>query len=712
MADVAADGRGAGAQVVAAFAARWARAVAGTSYVPMDLGETETHLIGLARRLFDAWASDPFRPDPAREVGAALVDVHFTHPETLARTVATLAEIAGPGVDDDKAARVAALQGALAAGYTSRLQERTLSEQEAIRLAAVTARAHAENLARTSEAQFRAVFAGAAIGIGIGDTEGNILDANPRLQEMLGYSLRQMRERNVGDFMHPEDTEEVWRLYGELVNGDRDSFQATKRFMRSDGRSIWTRLTVSLIRDKVGRPELQVAVIEDVTDLHRLQSQLRYQADHDTLTGLRNRALFQDRLNVLTHEPKPGSRVGLCLLDLDGFKAINDTVGHVVGDLLLVEIAARLDAASSTSDHLLARLGGDEFVILIENTQSAQDVIEVAEHALTAVAAPITIGRRTYTVTASAGIVERPLDLTDGADLVRAADITLYWAKAEGKNRWALFDPDRSDREVAQYTLVRMLPTALAKGEFRLHYQPIVSLRSGTPSGVEALLRWEHPRLGRLRPDLFIGAAEESDLIVPLGLWVLRTACEQASEWTRRFAQPPCVSVNVAVRQVADPMFAVEVARILDAAGLAPDQVQLELTERSVVGTDGAPLRGLRDVAAMGVRIAIDDFGTGYSNLTYLRWLPVTGLKLAASFIDGLRGGGDAGTIDARIVASLVSLAHTLGATVTAEGVETAEQADALRTIGCESAQGNYFGAAASPQETEANLDRQLQRRE
>jgi diguanylate cyclase (GGDEF)-like protein/PAS domain S-box-containing protein len=708
VADLAAHGRGATPQLVAAFAARWARAVAGTSYVPMDFAETETHLIGLARQLFDGWTSDPFRPDLAREVGAALVDAHFTHPDTLARTVATLAQMNTPG-SVDGAERLAALQGELAAGYASRLQERTLSEQEAIQLAAVTARAHAENLARTSEAQFRAVFAGAAIGIGLGDTEGNILDANPRLQEMLGYSLRQMRERNVGDFMHPEDSEEVWQLYDKLVNGDRESFQATKRFMRSDGHSIWTRLTVSLIRDEVGRPELQVAVIEDVTDLHRLQSQLRYQADHDTLTGLSNRALFQDRLNDLTHDPKPGSRVGLCLLDLDGFKAINDTVGHVVGDLLLVEIAARLDAARN-GQHLLARLGGDEFVILIEHTESAQDVIEVAEHALAAVAAPITIGRRTYTVTASAGIVERPLDLTDGADLVRAADITLYWAKAEGKNRWALFDPDRSDREVAQYTLARMLPTALANSEFRLHYQPIVSLSSGRPSGVEALLRWEHPRLGRLRPDLFIGVAEESEIIVPLGLWVLRTACEQASRWSRRFTDPPCVSVNVAVRQVADPDFAAEVGRILDATGLVPDQLQLELTERSVVGTDGAPLRGLRDVAAMGVRIAIDDFGTGYSNLTYLRWLPVTALKLAASFIDGLRG-GSASTVDARIVASLVSLAHTLGATVTAEGVETAEQADALRTIGCETAQGNYFGAAASPQDTEARLGRQLPRR-
>jgi diguanylate cyclase (GGDEF)-like protein/PAS domain S-box-containing protein len=697
-------------EAVSTFAARWARSIAGTSYVPMELAEIESHLIVLTRRLFDAWNTEPFTSDPAREVGAALVDAHFTHPDTVGRTIALFVELldSARSACRPSAATFAAAQGALAAGYAARLQERTLAEQDAILSAALTARAGAEDAARASEARFRAVFAGAAIGIGIGDTDGNILDANPALATMLGYSVSQMCGKNVSDFMHPADTDVLWNLYDQLIRGERESFQTTKQFLRSDGTGIWTQLTVSLIRDASGQPEFQVAVIEDVTDLHRLQNQLRHQADHDTLTGLPNRALFQHRLEGLIRNPAPGRRLGLCLLDLDGFKAINDSVGHAVGDRLLVELASRLDTLPNETDHLVARLGGDEFVILVEDTDGPQDVIAVAEHALTAVATPITIARRSYTVTASAGIVERPAAATDSADVVRAADITLYWAKSEGKNRWALFDPERSDREVAQYTLARMLPEALEKGQFRLHYQPIVALATGEPTGVEALLRWQHPRLGRLNPDLFIGAAEETEIIVPLGLWVLRTACAQARTWARSFPDPPCVSVNIALRQCADPELIEHVTRILAENDLLPSQLQLELTERALIGTDGAPLSVLQRLAAMGVQIAIDDFGTGYSNMTYLRRLPVSVVKLAASFIDELRAPAGMNTVDAQIVASLVSLAHTLGATVTAEGVETETQAAALRDIGCDTAQGIYFGPAGPPDYVDRLLGSQL----
>jgi diguanylate cyclase (GGDEF)-like protein/PAS domain S-box-containing protein len=696
---------------IAAFAARWARSVAGTSYVPMGLAEIEAHLGVLAGRLFAAWLGEPFDPAAAGEVGAELVDAHFTSPATVARTVALLPEIlSGTAVAStpEGLRRVAALQGALAAGYARRLQERTLDEQEAIRSAALTAREEAESAARASEARFRAVFAGAAIGIGIGDMMGNILDANPALAAMLGYSVAQMRIRNVNDFMHPEDSEAVWILYEQLIRGDRDHFRTTKQFLRSDGRGIWTHLAVSLIRDDAGLPKFQIAVIEDVTDLHRLQSQLHYQAHHDPLTGLPNRALFQSRLGVLFDDPAEGRRIGLCLLDLDGFKAVNDSVGHAVGDQILVAVAVRLDESMADTEPLVARLGGDEFVFLVADTISADEVVEVAEGALAALVAPIVIEDREYGVTASAGIVERPIAGTEPADLMRAADITLYWAKADGKNRWALFDHERSDREVARYTLARMLPAALERGEFRLYYQPLVDLRSGAPRGVEALLRWEHPRLGTLAPDSFIGLAEDTGIILPLGRWVLEAACRQAKAWADRLIELPLISVNIAVRQAWDPGLVSDVADILDQTGLQPSQLQLELTERAVIGTDKEPLAVLQALSDMGVRIAIDDFGTGYSNMAYLRRLPVAELKLAASFIDGLRTAADTTDVDAEIVASLVSLAHTLGLTVTAEGVQTEAQADRLRIIGCDTGQGQYFGTAGPPEEMEGLLARRV----
>ena len=524
---------GGGEREAAVLAAQWARTIAGTSYVPMELPEIEAHLLGHAQRLFDVWRSEPFDPDRARPVGAALVDGHFTHPDTIARTVALLSQMLASNhtVNAGAPSRVGAVLGALAAGYASRLRDRTLAEQDAIRTAALTARSEAERVARVSQARFQAVFAGAAIGIGVGDTEGNILDANPALAKLLGYSVPEMRRRNVGEFMHPDDTREVWALYDQLIRGERESFRTAKQFLRSDGRGVWTHLTVSLIRNDRGDPEFQIAVIEDVTDLRRLQSQLQFQAHHDMLTGLANRALFQLRLDQLVTDPPTGKRLGVCLLDLDGFKEINDSVGHAVGDRVLVEIADRLDAALSPKGHLVARLGGDEFVILLEGTTGAADVIEIAEEALAAVARPVTVAGHPYGVTASAGLVERPAAAADSADLIRAADITLYWAKTDGKDRWALFDAQRSDREVAQYTLARMLPAAMDGHEFRLHYQPLFSLASGIPTGVEALLRWQHPWLGQIMPDRFIGAAEDIGIIVPIGGWVLETACGQAQSW-------------------------------------------------------------------------------------------------------------------------------------------------------------------------------------
>lgn len=696
----------------AAFAARWARTIAGTSYVPLELPEIEAHLFVHTRRLFEVFRGEPFDPDGARQVGAALVDDHFTHPDTIDRTVALLLHLVacGDAMETGTAARLGAMQGALAAGYATRLQERTLAEQDEIRAAAVTALRQAEQAARFSEARFRAVFAGAAIGIGVGDTQGNILDANPALAKMLGYSVHQMRRRNVSDFMHPDDTQQVWALYEQLIRGERGSFRTAKQFLRSDGRGIWTNLTVSLIRNDRGDPEFQIAVMEDVTDLRRLQNQLQYQAHHDMLTGLANRALFQQRLDQLIAEPSMDQRLGVCLLDLDGFKQINDTMGHAVGDQVLVEIADRLNTtlsqpAPSQPGRLVARLGGDEFIILIENTTGARDVIGIAEQALAAIARPVTIGGGSYSVTASAGLVERTATAADVADLVRAADITLYWAKADGKDRWALFDPERSDREVAQYTLARMLPAALDRHELRLHYQPLFSLATGTPSGVEALLRWQHPWLGQLMPNRFIGAAEETGIIVPIGQWVLNTACQQARNWTRRFAQPLCVSVNIAIRQLADPHLIEHITRMLEENDLQPQQLQLELTERAVIGTDREPLGTLKALADIGVRLAIDDFGTGYSNMTYLRRLPVSELKLTGSFIDELHPNSGSDNTDALIVRSIVSLAHTLGVTVTAEGVETAAQATKLRDLGCDTAQGNHFGRPGPPDAIQKLLD-------
>ncbi|GGM37833.1 hypothetical protein GCM10011608_22980 [Micromonospora sonchi] len=557
-----------------AFARAWAKALWGTSYLPM----TQAQLEALLRRLTDLLAqtlrAEPLDLRVGHRVATELVAAHIASAEALGRTLEVIQLRLIRDLDlaaDDIADRMARLMAAVATGYARALRDRTLDEQESIRRAAMTARAEAERALRASEARFR------------------------------------------------------------------------------------------------------------------------HQATHDPLTDLPNRTLFAERLAAAVDAAAgSGRRVGLCFLDLDRFKRINDSYGHQIGDRALVAAARRVSRA--VEPHLVARLGGDAFVILVERSTGTGDVVAVAEAALAALAEPVLVDGHDVTITGSVGIVERRAADSSPDDLMRAAGSTLNWAKTAGGARWALYDAERDDREQARQALSAAIPTGLERGEFFLDYQPLASLHDGSLLGVEALVRWRHPQLGVLRPDTFIGLAEETGLIVPLGGWVLAEACREAVGWTAATAQPPYVSVNLAVRQVRRPGLVQEVRALLRRTGLPPDRLQLEITESTMMSGAEEPVRALRTLADLGVRIAIDDFGTGYSNLAYLRDLPVTELKVAGEFVRGLRAPE---APDERILASLVSLAHALNLTVTAEGVETGGQADRLRAIGCDAGQGWHFGRPA-----------------
>ncbi|HVI35125.1 MAG TPA: diguanylate cyclase, partial [Gaiellales bacterium] len=437
---------------------RWADAIAGTSYVPLRPDEIEELLVSFVRRLADA-ARGPAAAaeDVGIEVGGALVDAHFTSPRTLSQTVLVLLGTQ-PYAEDPPAGRSPAATGGkgrsdldrlgagwrrgvagIAEGFSAALQERALREQEEILAAAGEAREQARRALQVSEERFRAVFEGATIGIGIGDLDGRILEVNPALVRLLGYSADDFRRRQVREFMHSGDIDEVWRLYGELVRGQRDHFRLEKQFLRSTGESVWTDLTVSLLRDGHGRPRYQLALIHDVTALRQLRRQLEFEAHHDPLTGLANRKMFLGRLGQLFAGAASGSRAGLCYLDLDGFKAVNDTLGHEVGDQLLIAVAQRLDTMIGGRGHLVARLGGDEFVVLVAGSSGSPQLVALAEEILAAVAQPLPLDSGQVQVTASIGVVERAIADIQPAELLRAADMTLYWAKADGKSQWALF---------------------------------------------------------------------------------------------------------------------------------------------------------------------------------------------------------------------------------------------------------------------------------
>ncbi|WP_260193716.1 putative bifunctional diguanylate cyclase/phosphodiesterase [Actinophytocola gossypii] len=673
------------------FAVAWANALEGTGFVAAERAELLDRVGVLADSLVAAAAATPFLPGPIERVGAELVALRFITPEALAVTVRLVGDLlAGAPV-------LADVQSALACGFVRAVQLRIFREQETLRHAALDARDQAEAARRRSEARFRAMFSDAAIGIGITDTTGRLLEINSAMAEMLELDPEQLHDRNLGDFLHEDDPPELRRYFDEMVSGERDHYRIERRFRKRDGSPLWTNVTVSLVRDETGAPQLLVGMVEDDTERHALSEQLRHQANHDPLTGLGNRALFTERLHAAFAGPND-SRIGLCYLDLDGFKAVNDTLGHVVGDQLLVVIADRLSRLVSAPGRLVARMGGDEFVVLVERTTGIPELTELAEQLLAAVAEPVHVGGHRLTVSASVGIVERAVGTSNPADTMRDADVTLHWAKVDGKNRWACFDPERNAREIARITLSASMPAALERDEFYVDYQPIVRFSDGTLIGAEALVRWAHPEFGRLGPDRFIGLAEETGLIVSLGRWVLTTACRQAAEWARLGGIAPVVSVNLAARQVEEPGVVDDIANVLRDTGLPPTSLQLELTESAIMGTTGEPLGALHKLVDLGVRIAIDDFGTGYSNLAYLRHLPVHALKIAGSFVEGLRA-DEPDSVDSQIVHALVSLAHTLRLDVVAEGVETRDQADRLTALGCDSAQGWLYAKPGPPEE-------------
>lgn len=424
----------------------------------------------------------------------------------------------------------------------------------------------------------------------------------------------------------------------------------------------------------------------------------RYKAFHDSLTGLPNRALFLDRLQqALDRSSREGVLHAVLFVDLDYFKIINDSLGHKAGDQLLTVVAERLRACLRPAD-TAARLGGDEFVVLLDNVMGVDDAISVAERITEALGVPIELGERQVVVGTSVGIALSEDHESQPDVMLRNADVAMYEAKKEGKGRYKVFDPGMIAQALRRLELENDLRRAIGQEELRLYYQPKVLLGTGSITGVEALVRWEHPTRGMLLPEEFIPLAEETGLIVPLGWWVLQEACRRTREWGEQYhtAFPLDISVNLSVKQFQEPDLVRKLAGMLREVGLEPSCLQLEITE-SVVMEDTEYAAGLLlGLKGIGVKLALDDFGTGYSSLSLLHRFPLDELKIEKEFVDGLAQNDQ----DATIVKAVIDLAHELGMQIVAEGVETIEQLTRLREMGCDQAQGYYFWESLPDEET------------
>ncbi len=685
------------------FAQRWARALVDHGRVGDTVAGIAAELTPLAARLVRVVGADQRHDTLAYDVGEVLLRRARTTTAVIGPTMQVLfdgltddlRDVPGLPPGDVLRVRAAAVAARVAEALTEALRRRTLTAQEEMQRATLAAVRAAERERHRSEARFRALFNHAAAGIGVISMAGLVLDGNDTWSQQMGYPIEEMRGRAIPDLVTSGSEPIAMTRFQELIAGERDSFRLEFTHVRRDGRPYVLDLSVSRVHTG-DEPDFLVGIAIDVTERKRLEDQLWHESRHDPLTGLPNRTLFFERLSAMLDAPHPSAPVGVCYLDLDGFKSINDGLGHDVGDQLLVQVADRLRDTLTAQGTLLARLGGDEFGIIPDGT-SGVTPHQLAQQVLDVLGTPFRVDERELTVSASVGVVDSATGGTDVQVLMRAADISLYQAKARGRGRLELHDPRAGARDVARHTLTTELAAALTRGEFFLEYQPLVSLADHTTRRVEALLRWRHPVLGLVPPDRFIAMAEENGSIDSLGRWALRTACGAAKNWRTRFPGAPVgVNVNVAVGQLHDPELPAHVAATLADTGLPPELLYLELTESAVLGDASGPVDTLFELAAAGVRLVIDDFGTGYSNLAHLTRLPVSELKIPSPFLAAAPT-GTAATADTpahdKILPAIVSLAHSMGLRVTVEGVENAAQVQLLRALHCDTAQGWYFGA-------------------
>jgi diguanylate cyclase (GGDEF)-like protein/PAS domain S-box-containing protein len=457
--------------------------------------------------------------------------------------------------------------------------------------------------------------------------------------------------------------------------------------IRRDGTEFAIEDSAAPIHDQHGVMTGAVIVFHDVSVNRAIEAEMSHLAQHDTLTKLPNRTLLQDRLSqVITTAGRNGTRVAVLFVDLDGFKRINDSLGHAIGDKLLQLVAKRLLAAVRTSD-TVSRIGGDEFVVLLSEVAHAGDAGVKAGKILTALNAPLMVDQHNLRVTASIGVTTYPDDGQETAMLIKNADLAMYQAKENGRNNYQFFEKDMNVRAQERQSVEGNLCFALDRHELVMHYQPKISLKSGEITGAEALVRWQHPERGLMGPLQFISVAEGCGLMLPIGKWVLRESCRQAKAWQDAGLRPIEMTVNVSSVEFRNENFLEGVRTILEETGLSPHYLGLELTESVLMHHADFTVPVLKKLKAMGVRLAIDDFGTGYSSLSYLRQFPIDTLKLDQSFVHG----SNADTDDATIINAVINMGGDLKHRVIAEGVETVEQVAFLQAHGCDEGQGYYF---------------------
>ena len=520
------------------------------------------------------------------------------------------------------------------------------------------------------------------------DAPGYLIEyVNPAFERITGYAAGEVIGQRLEDLQGPEQGRQDMHEITAALREQREG-KAIVRNFRKDGSSYWSELFVAPVRDDGDGPVSHFVVAQyDISTVMRFEQELEFQARHDILTGLANRALLRERLEqAMAVTRRSGQPLWVVFIDLDRFKFVNDTLGHDAGDLVLKNVAERLCDATREVD-TVARLGGDEFVLLLPQHGNGEPGAAILQRIQDAVAQPLQLGEYEFFLSCCMGVAVYPDDGVDADTLIKHADIAMYRAKEQGRGHWQFYASSMNAGTLERLELESELRHALERGQFHLEYQPQLDLASGAVVGMEALLRWQHPQLGRVPPASFIGLAEEMGLIIPIGDWVLRTACAQARAWQLAGHGPLRLAVNLSARQFKQKNLLHAVAQVLADTGLDAAHLELELTESMVMHDVEQATTIMAKLKALGVQLSIDDFGTGYSSLAYLRHFPIDVLKIDKTFVSDITHSID----DAAIVRAIISLAHSLRLKVIAEGVETEQQLAFLRQHGCDQMQGYLF---------------------
>lgn len=566
----------------------------------------------------------------------------------------------------------------------------------------ITERRQLEEQLRQSEEKYRTIIEQMEDGYFETDLKGNFTFVNEAECRNLGYTHDELIGMTRHQYTDEKNAQILFDLLLNIYNTGNPVKAHEVEIIRKDGTTSYDEISVALIRDDKGDPVGFRGIARDVTERKKQEEKIQYMATHDGLTGLPNRLMFSQLLNHAIQSAKRNDRnLAVLFIDLDRFKIINDSLGHEAGDQLLQEIAGRFSHALRSMD-IVARLGGDEFVVMIEEIESQSAAATVAYKLLSAAINPVTIMSQECRVTASIGISIYPKDGEDEQTLIKNADIAMYSAKEEGKNNYQFYSKELKIKSVEKFSIETQLRFAQEREELSLAYQAKLDFKTGAITGVEALLRWNNPFLGEITPTQCIPVAEETGLIVPIGRWVMKTACAQNVAWQKQGLAPVCMAVNLSYRQLVDENLIEDIKTALKESGLAPNLIELEITESMVMHNPARMIAILARIKSLGVRLAIDDFGTGYSSLAQIKNFPIDTLKVDRSFVRNLPECSE----DKAIAEAIISMGKTLSLRVVAEGVETKEQMAYLQGNSCDEMQGFYFSRPIAPDKFAELLDK------